>query len=61
MHQNYRVLGRKGARELALDEVMLVTGAYNTFVCSFPLPPLTHTGPGAGDGDACGNGDIDNG
>lgn len=61
MNQDKRVLGRRGARMLTVEETAIVSGSigFHTNVCSIPLPPLTATGPGAGDGDACGNGDID--
>ena len=37
--QEDRVLGRRGARQLSLDEIRVVFGAYTTqTVCSF-IPP----------------------
>lgn len=58
MYPNNRVLSRRGARELTCDEAVTVDGGVNTFVCTFPLPPITLTG--AADGDGCGHGDLDN-
>ncbi|HLJ28167.1 MAG TPA: hypothetical protein VKY85_15755 [Candidatus Angelobacter sp.] len=57
-----RVLCRRGARELTVDETEFVVaaGAVNTLVCTVPFPGIitgTHTGPG--DGDACGDTDSD--
>lgn len=59
MSRDNRVLGRKGARELTGEEAAVVSGSINvrTNVCTIPLPPITLTG--AGDGDACGTGDLD--
>jgi hypothetical protein len=57
MYKDNRVLIRRGARELTVDETSTVGGSVNTFVCTFPLPPVTLTG--AADGDACGHGDLD--
>jgi hypothetical protein len=55
--EDNRVLLRTGARELTVEEVDVVGGAFNTFVCTFAVATHTHTG--AGDGDACGDTDAD--
>ncbi len=59
MHLNNRVLSRRGARELTLEETARVGGslAFHTNVCTIPLPPITLTGTVDGD---CGSGDLDN-
>jgi hypothetical protein len=56
-----RVLCRRGARELTLDEAEFVSGAgaVHTLVCTaITVATATHTGPG--DGDGCGDTDSDN-
>ena len=63
IQENNRVLVRRGARELTVNEAERVLGAgdFNTLVCTIPLSAAfatsTHTGPG--DGDACGDTDHD--
>ncbi len=59
---NNRVLCRRGARELAVEEVEFVAGAgqFNTLVCTGAVAgALTGTSTGPGDGDACGDTDTD--
>lgn len=52
MYPVHRVLSRLGARELTIEEVELVSGAFaHTNVCT----GLRTTGAGFGDGDGCGN------
>jgi hypothetical protein len=54
-----RVLCRRGARQLTLDEAEYVTaaGIAHTNVCSaITMATATQTGPG--DGDACGDTDF---
>ena len=46
-HEDKRVLGRLGARELTAAELESVHGGFHTFVCTISLPN------GARDGDAC--------
>ncbi|HEY6251791.1 MAG TPA: hypothetical protein VI685_17675 [Candidatus Angelobacter sp.] len=56
-----RVLCRRGARELTVNETDFVGGAapFNTLVCTiaFDIKTQTHTG---GDGDGCSDHDSDN-
>lgn len=54
-----RVLARKGARELAIDEIDQVSAAMqaHTNVCTAIMANATHTG--AGDGDGCSDTDRD--
>lgn len=51
-HEQSRVLGRLGARELAVEEVEAVSGGlqFHTNVCTAILNVTTVTGPGDGDG-----------
>jgi hypothetical protein len=53
MNQDNRVLSRKNARELTIDEILHVHGAFGTAApCSAPSPMFPH-----GDGpaiDGCG-------
>lgn len=60
MNRNDRVLARRGARELTVEEIESVSGAggAHTNVCSLALATTTHTG--VGDGDACGDVDTTN-
>ena len=53
MKHDRRVLGRMGARELAVEETEQVAGSIHvhTNVCT----ALTTTGHSFGDGDGCGN------
>lgn len=56
MNKQERVLLRRGARELTLDEVDLVgAGQSHTNVCSV----ITATSTGSGDGDGCTDTDHD--
>ena len=48
-----RVLARRGARELTLEELDIVSGAAHTTVCTAAMSTKVHTG--AGDGDGCGD------
>lgn len=57
-----RVLCRRGARELTIDETEFVNGAamFNTLVCTAMTPKVaTATMTGPGDGDGCGDTDLD--
>lgn len=57
-----RVLCRRGARELSIDETEVVVGAaaYNTLVCTGAVAGIiTGTSTGPGDGDGCGDTDTD--
>jgi len=58
MHQNDRVLARRGARELSVKEVEFVSGAgqVHTDSCSLALATATQTAVGDCDGVT----DIDN-
>ena len=59
---NNRVLCRRGARELTIDETEFVVGAaaYNTLVCTGAVAgALTRTTTGPGDGDGCSDHDTD--
>ena len=58
---NNRVLCRRGARELTIDETEFVSGAvYNTNVCTGAFAgALTGTTTGLGDGDGCSDHDTD--
>lgn len=57
MQQENRVLGRLGARVLALEEIEIVNGArtVHTDVCTL----ATMTTTGSGDGDGCSDLDSD--
>ena len=54
-----RVLVRKGARELTIDEIDYVNaaGVFHTNVCTAVMATATVTGPG--DGDGCSDTDRD--
>jgi hypothetical protein len=56
---NNRVLVRKGARELTIDEIDQVSAAIqkHTNVCTAAMPFATVTG--SGDGDGCSDTDKD--
>lgn len=56
-----RVLCRRGARELTIDETKIVIGAQaHTLVCTGPVGgALTGTTTGPGDGDGCSDTDTD--
>jgi hypothetical protein len=57
-----RVLCRRGARELNIDETEFVVGAapYNTLVCTdIVAGARTGTTTGPGDGDGCSDTDTD--
>jgi hypothetical protein len=55
--EDNRVLARKGARELTIDEVEQVSAAMqaHTNVCTAAMPFATVTG--SGDGDGCSDSD----
>ncbi len=55
-HENNRVLGRKGARELTVEETEIVSGSlqFQTLLCT----AMQTTAARPGDGDGC-NGDMD--
>jgi hypothetical protein len=53
-HNNERVLGRAGARELTIPEIQHVTGSLSTRFCT----AMSTTGLAPGDGDGC-NADHD--
>lgn len=57
--EDNRVLVRKGARELTIDEIDQVSAAMqaHTNVCTAVMATATHTG--AGDGDGCSDTDRD--
>ena len=62
MNNDNRVLVRRGARKLTIDETEFVQGAFfKTNVCTGPLGGLAGTGTttGPGDGDGCGDVDTD--
>ena len=56
-----RVLCRRGARELTIDETEFVSAAaFNTLVCTAVVAgALTGTTTGPGDGDGCSDHDTD--
>lgn len=56
-----RVLCRRGARELTVDEAAFVSAAaFNTLVCTAAVfGALTGTTTGPGDGDGCSDHDTD--
>lgn len=59
---NKRVLCRRGARELTVNETEFIIGAaaFNTQVCTGAVfGALTGTTTGLGDGDGCGDTDTD--
>lgn len=59
-HDDNRVLIRRGARELTVEETDYVSaaGLAHTLVCTaITAATATHTGPG--DGDGCGDTDTD--
>ncbi|HEU4415766.1 MAG TPA: hypothetical protein VFT65_17045 [Candidatus Angelobacter sp.] len=58
-NQESRVLARKGARELTIEEAEYVSAAMaaHTNVCTAIMATATHTG--LGDGDGCSDTDGD--
>jgi len=62
MNQQERVLLRRGARELTVEETEQVSAAdmaFKTLVCTAVMRTATVTGPG--DGDGCSDSDSDTG
>jgi len=56
---DYRVLCRRGARELTATETEIVSGAqFHTQVCT-AITAATSTTTGPGDGDGCSDTDTD--
>ena len=53
-HENNRVLGRTGARDLTIKEIQQVAGGFITLICT----EMNTTAHAPGDGDGC-NADHD--